>query len=241
MTNVVDALAEAFAGHVVHVEPASLTGWPAADVLAGLGEGELWVAKDLTAEAQPRSAWIAGRPVYANDWTAVDAAGRSRAFRRLDRDWYVWLYHAAQRARRRLEQAQPETWHELAVRFNALWTVACRWWGRAEVGELHRAYALDARYEAPLPFIPARGVTLRSPGSGTPAAGLPANVTAWPYALRMEHAAACARVLRDDHRITTDARGHYTGPEGMSREDLVRVAVDVSRQVASSMRGKAAA
>lgn len=73
-------IADAFAGHVVHVEPAILTGWPSAAVLDGLAEGELWVAKDLTAEAHPRSAWIAGRPLYANDWTAVGCppiAGRS--------------------------------------------------------------------------------------------------------------------------------------------------------------------
>lgn len=241
MTSSVAALAGAFTGRVVHVEPATLTGWPSADVLDTLAEGELWVAKDLTAEAHPRSAWVAGRPLYADDWTALDGQHRARAFRRLDREWYVWLYHAAQRARLRLAQTQPETWRELAARCNAIWSIACRWWGHAEVGDLHRDYQLDARYAPPEVHIPPRGIVQRRPGSGTPAAGLPADFNAWPHSLRMEHAAACARVLREEHRITTDQRGYYVGPEDMSREDLVRVAIEVARQIAGSMRGKAAA
>lgn len=233
-------VAEAFNAQAVHASHAVLTGWPDAAVLAALSEGELWVAKDLTAEACLRSTWIDGHPLYATDWTAVDAQGRARAFRRLDRDWYVWLHHAVQRARPRLEQAQPETWRELAARFNALWSVACRWWGNAEVGALHRDH-LDARYDPPEVYILVPGTVLRAPGSGTPAAGHSAVFHAWPYALRMEHAAACARVLSDEHGITTDPRGNYVGPAGLSREDMVRTAVAVARQVASAMRGKAAA
>lgn len=240
MSTVAAGIAEAFTGRVVHVEPATLTGWPAADVLDSLAEGELWIAKDLTAEAHPRSAWIAGRPLYAEDWTALDSQRRARAFRRLDRDWYTWLFHATQRARR-LEKTQPEVWRELAARFNALWSTACRWWGQSEVGRLHHEHQLDARYEPPEVHIPPRGVVQRSPGSGTPAAGQPADFNAWPQVLRMEHAAACARVLRDEYRITTDQRGYYVGPEDMRREDPVRVAIEVARQIAGSMRGKAAA
>jgi hypothetical protein len=237
MTTTIAGIAEAFSAHL----PSALTGWPSADVLNGLEEGELWVAKDLTAEACPRSAWIAGRPVYATDWTAVDAQGRARAFRRLDRDWYVWLYHAAQRACTRLEQAQPDVWRELAARFNALWSLACRWWGNDEVGLLHRDHVLDTRYESPAVYILASGIVQRSPGSGTPAAGLPAGFNAWPYTLRMEHAAACTRVLRDEHSIITDPRGNYIGPEGVTHEELIRTAVAVARHVAAAMRGKAAA
>jgi hypothetical protein len=239
MTLTLAAIAEAFDAQAVHAEPAALTGWPAADVLDGLVEGELWVAKDLTAEACPRCTWVAGHPLYATDWTAVDEQGRARAFRRLDRDWYLWLYHATRRARQRLEQTQPETWRELAARFNALWSIACRWWGTAEVADLQRDY-LDARYDPPEVYILARGVALRAPGSGTPAAGQPASFNAWPYALRMEHAAACARVLLDEHGITTDQRGNYVGPEGLSREALVRIAIEAARQTAKLMRGCAA-
>jgi hypothetical protein len=232
-----DAIAEAFNAQAVHVEPTTIPGWPAADVLDGLVEGELWVAKDLTAEVCPRSTWIDDRPMYATDWTEVDARGRARAFRRLDREWYVWLYYASCRARRYLEQAQPETWREMAVRFNALWSVACRWWGRAEVGILHSDYHLDARYEAPFIHVPPVGIVTTL---GTPASGQPADFNAWPYALRMEHAAACARRLRDEHHVTTGPRGDYIGPEGLSREDMVRLAIEAARQTARRMRGCAA-
>lgn len=229
------SLAQAFAGRVVHVEPATLTGWPSAAVLEALAEGELWLASDLTAEAHPRSAWIAGCPLYADDWTAVDAQGRARAFRRLDREWYVWLYQAAQRARQRLD---PETWRAMASRFNAVWAVACRWWGRAEVGDLHNDYALDARYHPPVTRMLGRALP---PPTPAPAAGQPAEVCRWPLELRMAHAATCERVLRRGHGIVTDARGAYAGPEGLSHAELIRTAVAVARQVADAMRGKAAA
>jgi hypothetical protein len=234
------AIAEAFNAQAVHVEPSVLTGWLAAHVLDGLAEGELWIAKDLTAEACPRSTWIEGRPMYANDWTAVDAQGRARAFRRLDREWYVWLYHAAQRARQSLEQTQPETWREMAARFNALWSVACRWWGRAEVGNLHNDHYLDARYAPPRVWPQPRNVIILTTPI-TPAASLSTDFNTWPYTLRMEHAAASARRLRDEHSVTTDPRGNYTGPEGLTRDDMVRLAIEAARHVAKVMRGWAAA
>jgi hypothetical protein len=240
MTLTLEAIAETFDARAVRHEPAVLTGWPPAEVLDGLRKGELWVAKDLTAEACPRSTWIVGHPLYANDWTAVDAQGRARAFRRLDPEWYTWLHHAVHRARQRLEHTQPEAWRELAARFNALWSVACRWWGNAEVGELHRDF-LDARYTPPEVCILPRGTVQRAPGSSTPAAGQPAGYNSWPYPLRMEHAAACARALRDEHGITTDQRGNYVGPADLTHEELIRIAIAVSRHVANAMRGKAAA
>lgn len=135
-------IVQRFDGEIVAVEASKPTG-----LAIDAAEGELWVAKDLTVEPHPRADWIDGRPIYAQDWTSYDN-GRSRAFRRLDRDWYVWLYHATQRARP-LNESQPQVWQELARRFNSLWEVACRWWGAEQVAWIHREHHLDARYRPP--------------------------------------------------------------------------------------------
>lgn len=213
-----------------------LTWWSDPARLVTIAEGELWVSKDLLGAHHPLADWIEGRPLYARDYTEADGHGRSRAFRRLDRDWYTWIHQATLRARGRLEQEQPHTWRELAARSNALWAIACRWWGQATVAELHASHQLDARYEPPA-AISAAGLQPYHPTAASPpAAGLPADFNTWPFELRMEHATACAQALAR-HGITTDSRGHYCGRPDQTRDALVRIACRVAREVADAMRG----
>ena len=123
-----------------------------AEIVAHALEGELWVAKDLTIDVHGQPSWVDGRPILAQDFAEVDEQGRRRMYRRLDKDWYVWLYQATTRAIT-LKAEQGELVAELKARFNALWLVAVRWWGAAEVARLQREHRLDARYQPPT-YVP---------------------------------------------------------------------------------------
>ena len=123
-----------------------------AEIVAHALEGELWVAKDLTIDVHGRPSWVDGRPVLAQDFAEVDEQGRRRMYRRLDKDWYTWLYQATGRAITAYAD-QPEMVEALKAKFKELWSVAVRWWGAAEVARLQREHRLDARYQPPT-YVP---------------------------------------------------------------------------------------
>ncbi len=107
----------------------------------------LYVAADLIAMEISRDELLLG---LAQDITQGDD-DRMRAYRRLDLDWYRWLFHAMGRAKALHERGRmaDAVWQTYRERFRVVWD-----WMRAHFSaeqiDHAEAYYCDARYLPPL-------------------------------------------------------------------------------------------
>lgn len=89
-------------------------------------------------------------PALADDITQGDI-DRQRAYRRLDLDWYQWLYHAMSRAKAKAEAGQisNESWQLMRLRFTVIWRFIRDRHSLEQIQATERSYP-DARYLPPL-------------------------------------------------------------------------------------------
>lgn len=89
-------------------------------------------------------------PALADDITQGDV-DRQRAYRRLDLDWYQWLYHAMSRAKAKAEAGQisNESWQLMRQRFAVVWRFIRDRYTPDQIAAAEHSYS-DARYLPPL-------------------------------------------------------------------------------------------
>lgn len=89
-------------------------------------------------------------PSLADDITQGDE-DRQRAYRRLDLDWYQWLYHAMSRAKAKAEAGQisNESWQLMRQRFAVVWRFIRDRYTPDQIAAAEHSYS-DARYLPPL-------------------------------------------------------------------------------------------
>ncbi len=127
--------------------------WPQPDSIDAIREGELWVDIWMCATICPQETWIDGRPLYATDMLSQEprSDGKMRwvAYRRVDANWFAYLYHRTLKGMTKLKNEYPNAWPIIASRTNDLTSMAKRWWGEAKCQSIVQYYALDARYRPP--------------------------------------------------------------------------------------------
>lgn len=196
------------------------------------GGSALYVAVDLSTFEASGEELLLG---MAHEVTQRDADGVLRAYRRLDLDWYRWLYHAKHRAEKALGEGRitAASWEITRKRFRVVWHWLRSSHSLEEISQAEASYP-DARYLPPL--VRSLSGERCFVSFTLTAAERAGHFNDWNHGARMEHAARCAGLLKD-RGITTEASGRYSVPQGMTYAEVIKVAEQVARAVASEMAG----
>lgn len=108
----------------------------------------LYVSADLTVMEVGADELLLG---LAQEITQRDEGDVLRAYRRLDLDWYRWLYHAMQRAKKSTTEGRipAASWDTMCRRFRIVWHWLRTEHTAEEITQAEASYP-DARYLPPL-------------------------------------------------------------------------------------------
>jgi hypothetical protein len=190
----------------------------------------LYVAVDLSTFEASADELVLG---LAHEVTQRDDDGALRAYRRLDLDWYRWLYHQMRRGEKLTAEGRISraSWETMRRRFRVVWHWLRVQHSAEEIGQAEASYP-DARYLPPV--VRSLSDTRSLVAYTLTAQERVLHFNDWNYAARMEHAARGAVRLKE-RGITTLASGAYSLPQGMTYVEVIKVAEQVAREVAHEM------
>jgi hypothetical protein len=190
-------------------------------------EGTLWVSKDLS---------LYSGTGYACDFCDIEwIAGekRVRHYRKLDKEWYLWIFSQVHRIKASLLKTSSQTFFQMQERLKEIRAIATQWWGQEEVERIEQS-CLSSKYTAPGHI--AKATQPRSNAIEVVSTDLPEDPNYWPFELKMKHAKHCANLLRDRHEIIWN-NGHLSGPKTMQEPTMFRLAEEIATEVSARMRG----
>lgn len=190
-------------------------------------EGTLWVSKDLS---------LYSGTGYARDFCDIEwIAGekRVRHYRKLDKEWYLWIFSQVHKIKTSLLKTSSQTFYQMQERLKEIRAIAIEWWGQEEVERIEQS-RLNQSYTAPGHI--AKTPQPRSNAIEVVSPDLPEDPNYWPFELKMKHAKHCANLLRDRHEIVWN-NGHLSGPPPMQEPTLFRLAEEIASEVSARMRG----
>jgi hypothetical protein len=191
-------------------------------------EGTLWVSKDLS---------LYSGTGYARDFCDIELVcgeRRVRHYRKLDKEWYLWIYTQVKKIHDSLLKTCSKTFVQMQARLKEIRTIAIEWWGQEEVERIEQTQRLPTTY--PVPGQIAKTPQPRSKAIEVIAIDQPECPDYWTFDLKMKHARHCANLLSDRHNITWN-NGHLSGPKGMQEPTIIRLAEEISAEVSAKMRG----
>jgi hypothetical protein len=190
-------------------------------------EGTLWVSKDLS---------LYSGTGYARDFCDIEwvcGERRVRHYRKLDKEWYLWIYTQVKKIHDSLLKTSSQTFVQMQARLKEIRTIAIEWWGQEEVERIEQTRLIQS-YNAP--GIIHKTQQPRSNVIEEIAISQPECPDCWPFDLKMKHARHCANLLSDRHDIKWN-NGYLSGPKGMQEPTIIRLAEEISAEVSAKMRG----
>ena len=190
-------------------------------------EGTLWVSKDLS---------LYSGTGYARDFCDIEwvcGERRVRHYRKLDKEWYLWIYTQVKKIHDSLLKTCSKTFVQMQARLKEIRAIAIEWWGQEEVERIEQTRLIQS-YNAP-------GIIHKTPQPRSNvieeiAISQPEFPDCWPFDLKMKHARHCANLLSDRHDIKWN-NGYLSGPKGMQEPTIIRLAEEISAEVSAKMRG----